>query len=270
MFFNGVTGGSGGIFDTPRTVLPNFAVSTTTQYICRMFLMVRAMASSARVAGVHAVNNNRMIAPFPDNMHLAMFGMGCFWGVEKKFWEQKGVYSTQVGYAGGRTENPTYASVCAGQTGHAEVVRVIYNPEVIDYQTLLKIFWENHDPTQGMRQWADVGEQYRSVLYTYSQDQHAHARSSLDAYQKGTRKKEIPVGREETARIASMHQYQYHQSTQKHQKHHKHHKAPKTPLGAQSPWFLINTTKQLVVVFTFSAGPMFFPTSSGFMRPIWT
>uniref|UniRef100_UPI00358EDA74 peptide methionine sulfoxide reductase MsrA-like isoform X3 n=2 Tax=Myxine glutinosa TaxID=7769 RepID=UPI00358EDA74 len=184
MFFNGVTGGSGGIFDTPRTVLPNFAVSTTTQYICRMFLMVRAMASSARVAGVHAVNNNRMIAPFPDNMHLAMFGMGCFWGVEKKFWEQKGVYSTQVGYAGGRTENPTYASVCAGQTGHAEVVRVIYNPEVIDYQTLLKIFWENHDPTQGMRQWADVGEQYRSVLYTYSQDQHAHARSSLDAYQK--------------------------------------------------------------------------------------
>ncbi|NXK81974.1 MSRA reductase, partial [Amazona guildingii] len=111
-------------------------------------------------------------------------GMGCFWGAERKFWSQKGVYSTQVGYAGGYTPNPTYKEVCSGKTGHAEIVRVVYQPENISFEKLLKVFWENHDPTQGMRQGGDVGTQYRSAIYTFSPEQMEAALRSKDEYQK--------------------------------------------------------------------------------------
>lgn len=131
----------------------------------------------------HHVLGTRMKPPFPDGTQKATFGMGCFWGAEKAFWELDGVYSTQVGYAGGYTENPTYREVCSGRTGHAEVVRVIYDPDEIAYEELLKVFWENHDPTQGMRQGADVGTQYRSALYWYDDEQREAAEASRRAYQ---------------------------------------------------------------------------------------
>jgi peptide-methionine (S)-S-oxide reductase len=117
-------------------------------------------------------------------MEMAMFGMGCFWGAERKFWERTGVYSTAVGYAGGYTPNPTYREVCSGQTGHAEVVRVVFDPKLVSYGDLLRIFWENHDPTQGMRQGNDVGTQYRSAIYCYGEEQIGAAEASRDAYQK--------------------------------------------------------------------------------------
>lgn len=132
----------------------------------------------------HYVNGNPLKPPFPEGMEMAMFGMGCFWGAERKFWQQEGVYSTAVGYAGGYTPNPTYQEVCTGMTGHNEVVRVVYDPQVVSYETLLKIFWENHNPTQGMRQGNDVGTQYRSGIYTYSPQQKQLAEASRDAYQK--------------------------------------------------------------------------------------
>ena len=135
------------------------------------------------VAQQHLVLETRMKPPFPDEMECAVFGMGCFWGVEKAFWQLDGVYSTQVGYAGGYTCNPTYREVCSGQTGHTEVVRVVFDPEVITYTELLTVFWENHDPTQGMRQGADVGTQYRSAIFWYDEDQKAAAEASRDAYQ---------------------------------------------------------------------------------------
>ncbi len=131
----------------------------------------------------HLVNGNRMTPPFPDGMALAMFGMGCFWGAERKFWELPGVYSTQVGYAGGFTPNPTYREVCSGMTGHNEVVRVVFDPKHITYAQLLKVFWEAHDPTQGMRQGNDVGTQYRSAIYYYDAAQQAAAEASRAAYQ---------------------------------------------------------------------------------------
>jgi peptide-methionine (S)-S-oxide reductase len=134
------------------------------------------------VAEHHVVNGNKMVAPFPDGLEVAIFGMGCFWGAERLFWQQEGVYSTSAGYAGGYTPNPTYREVCSGQTGHAEVVQVVFDPTVISYGTLLKLFWENHDPTQGMRQGNDVGTQYRSVIYTLNADQKAEAEASRDAY----------------------------------------------------------------------------------------
>jgi peptide-methionine (S)-S-oxide reductase len=112
-----------------------------------------------------------------------MFGMGCFWGAERKFWQLPGVHSTAVGYAGGHTENPTYREVCTGMTGHAEVVRVVYDPKVIGYEELVRVFWENHDPTQGMRQGNDVGTQYRSAIYTYDDAQKAAALATRDVYQ---------------------------------------------------------------------------------------
>jgi peptide-methionine (S)-S-oxide reductase len=130
----------------------------------------------------HAVNGNRMEAPFPDGMKQAMFGMGCFWGAEKKFWQVPGVWSTAVGYAAGLTPNPTYEEVCSGRTGHNEVVHVVYDPTKTSYDALLKVFWENHDPTQGMRQGNDVGTQYRSGIYTYDDEQAAAAKSSRDVY----------------------------------------------------------------------------------------
>lgn len=136
------------------------------------------------VPETHYVNGHRITPPFPEGMVMAMFGMGCFWGVEKRFWELPGVHSTMVGYAGGYTPNPTYHEVCTGMTGHAEVVRVVFNPQVVSYEELLKAFWEGHDPTQGMRQGADVGTQYRSAVYTYGDAQKQAALASRDAYEK--------------------------------------------------------------------------------------
>uniref|UniRef100_A0A8D0GVE6 Mitochondrial peptide methionine sulfoxide reductase n=1 Tax=Sphenodon punctatus TaxID=8508 RepID=A0A8D0GVE6_SPHPU len=119
----------------------------------------------------HAVSGNPVSPPFPEGMQMALFGMGCFWGAERMFWKLPGVFSTQVGFSGGSTPNPTYKEVCTGLTGHTEVVRVVYDPQKINYEALLKAFWENHDPTQGMRQYKDVGSQYRSAIYTFGAEQ---------------------------------------------------------------------------------------------------
>lgn len=140
-------------------------------------------SDSMPVADAHFVNNHRLTPPFPEGLERAMFGMGCFWGAERKFWQAPGVYSTAVGYAAGHTPNPTYREVCSGQTGHAEVVLVVFDPKTITYEELLKIFWENHDPTQGMRQGNDVGTQYRSGIYCYGDAQLHAAERSRDAYQ---------------------------------------------------------------------------------------
>jgi len=134
------------------------------------------------VAPKHVVLGTPMEPPFPGKQ-LAMFAMGCFWGAERKFWELEGVYSTAVGYAGGYTPNPTYREVCTGKTGHAEVVRVAFDPKLVSYDKLLKVFWENHDPTQGMRQGNDIGTQYRSAIYWYNEEQRKAAEASRDAYQ---------------------------------------------------------------------------------------
>ncbi|MEO0489300.1 MAG: peptide-methionine (S)-S-oxide reductase MsrA [Cyanobacteria bacterium J06659_2] len=131
----------------------------------------------------HYVNGNPLQPPFPEGMETAMFGLGCFWGAERCFWQQAGVFSTAVGYAAGHTPNPTYQEVCSGQTGHNEVVQVIYDPNVISYEQLLKVFWESHNPTQGMRQGNDMGTQYRSGVYTYSESQRQLAEASFGAYQ---------------------------------------------------------------------------------------
>jgi peptide-methionine (S)-S-oxide reductase len=131
----------------------------------------------------HFVNGAPLQGPFPEGSEQAVFGMGCFWGAERKFWEADGVITTAVGYAGGFTPNPTYQEVCSGQTGHTEVVLVVFDPERISYEQILKVFWENHDPTQGMRQGNDVGTQYRSALYTFSDAQLDAAKRSRDAYQ---------------------------------------------------------------------------------------
>jgi peptide-methionine (S)-S-oxide reductase len=131
----------------------------------------------------HFVNGRRIVAPFPAGLSEAVFGLGCFWGAEKLFWQLPGVYSTAVGYAGGYTPNPTYEEVCSGRTGHAEVVRVIYDPKVISYGALLRVFWESHDPTQGMRQGNDTGTQYRSVIYVAGEEQRDEAEESKRVYQ---------------------------------------------------------------------------------------
>ncbi|KAG8588620.1 hypothetical protein GDO81_006039 [Engystomops pustulosus] len=136
------------------------------------------------VAAKHAVNGNATLEPFPAGLELALFGMGCFWGVEQLFWKQKGVFSTQVGYAGGFTKNPTYKDVCTGLTAHIEVVRVVFDPKVISYNALLKLFWENHNPTEGMKQGKDIGTQYRSVIFTYDGKQREAALKSKDSFQK--------------------------------------------------------------------------------------
>ena len=130
----------------------------------------------------HHVNGHRLTPPFPDGMDMAMFGLGCFWGAERKFWQTKGVYTTAVGYAGGHTANPTYEEVCSGMTGHNEVVRVVFDPKLVSYEQLLQVFWEAHDPTQGMRQGNDVGTQYRSGIYTYGEAQKRAAEASREAY----------------------------------------------------------------------------------------
>jgi peptide-methionine (S)-S-oxide reductase len=136
-----------------------------------------------QVPQTHYVNGHRIVPPFPGGLREAVFGLGCFWGAERLFWQLPGVYSTAVGYAGGFTPNPTYEEVCTGQTGHAEVVRVIYDPGKIDYEDLLRAFWESHDPTQGMRQGNDVGTQYRSVIYVTDAGQRRAAEESRRAYQ---------------------------------------------------------------------------------------
>ncbi|XP_036054980.1 mitochondrial peptide methionine sulfoxide reductase isoform X2 [Onychomys torridus] len=141
-------------------------------------------AETIPVAAKHHVNGNRTVEPFPEGTQMAVFGMGCFWGAERKFWLLKGVYSTQVGFAGGYTRNPTYKEVCSEKTGHAEVVRVVYQPEHISFEELLKVFWENHDPTQGMRQGNDYGTQYRSAVYPTSNAQMEAALRSKEEYQK--------------------------------------------------------------------------------------
>jgi len=135
------------------------------------------------VPQTHFVNGRRIVAPFPAALSEAVFGLGCFWGAEKLFWQLPGVYSTAVGYAGGYTPNPTYEEVCSGRTGHAEVVRVIYDPKVISYEALLRVFWESHDPTQGMRQGNDAGTQYRSAIYVSSEEQREAAEESKRVYQ---------------------------------------------------------------------------------------
>jgi peptide-methionine (S)-S-oxide reductase len=136
------------------------------------------------VPATHFVNGHRLVPPFPENTQTAVFAMGCFWGAERKFWQAPGVYSTMVGYAGGLTPNPTYREVCSGLTGHTEVVRVIFDPSAISYEALLKLFWENHDPTQGMRQGGDIGTQYRSAIYAYGDAQLRAAQASREAFQK--------------------------------------------------------------------------------------
>jgi peptide-methionine (S)-S-oxide reductase len=136
----------------------------------------------------HYVNGNPLKPPYPKGLEMAMFGMGCFWGAEKKFWQREGVFITAVGYAGGFTPNPTYQEVCTGMTGHNEVVRVVYDPKIISYEQLLKVFWENHNPTQGMRQGNDVGTQYRSGIYTYSETQKTLAENSKKVYEQELRK----------------------------------------------------------------------------------
>lgn len=140
-------------------------------------------AEPITVAERHAVNTDaRLTPPFPEGMRTAVFGMGCFWGAERLFWQTPGVYSTAVGYAGGYTPNPTYEEVCSGRTGHAEVVLVVYAPERVSYEDLLKVFWENHDPTQGMRQGNDVGTQYRSAIYYADDEQRAAAEASAKSF----------------------------------------------------------------------------------------
>jgi len=140
-------------------------------------------AARMPVPATHHVNGARLEAPFPDGLERALFGLGCFWGAEKKFWQQKGVYTTAAGYAAGHTPNPTYREVCTGMTGHNEVVLVVFDPRKISYADLLKVFWESHDPTQGMRQGGDTGTQYRSGIYYYDDAQKQAAERTRDAYQ---------------------------------------------------------------------------------------
>jgi peptide-methionine (S)-S-oxide reductase len=136
------------------------------------------------VPTAHHVNGNPLEAPFPEGFERAMFGLGCFWGAERKFWQMRGVYSTAAGYAAGYTPNPTYREVCSGMTGHNEVVLVVYDPKQVSYEDLLKTFWESHDPTQGMRQGNDVGTQYRSGIYYFTDEQRRAAEASKEMFQR--------------------------------------------------------------------------------------
>ncbi|MDG9704819.1 peptide-methionine (S)-S-oxide reductase MsrA [Streptomyces sp. DH37] len=135
------------------------------------------------VPETHTVLGNPLLGPYPEGLEVADFGLGCFWGAERKFWQTDGVWTTLAGYQGGHTENPTYEEVCSGLTGHTEAVRVVFDPSKVAYEDLLRLFWESHDPTQGFRQGNDVGTQYRSAVYTHSAEQEAAAKASRDAYQ---------------------------------------------------------------------------------------
>ncbi|MFI4967168.1 MAG: peptide-methionine (S)-S-oxide reductase MsrA [Gammaproteobacteria bacterium] len=158
----------------------------TTMVPATEALQGRAMPMA--VPEKHYVNSHPLKGPLPAGMEQAVFGLGCFWGAERKFWQTPGVYVTAVGYAGGYTPNPTYEEVCSGRTGHTEVVRVVYDPKQLSYAQLLKVFWEAHDPTQGMRQGNDVGTQYRSAIYTYGGAQQEAAEDSLKDYQDALKK----------------------------------------------------------------------------------
>jgi peptide-methionine (S)-S-oxide reductase len=146
-------------------------------------------AEAMRVPERHFVSGHALKPPFPAGMQQAVFGMGCFWGAERLFWKTRGVYSTAVGYAGGETKNPTYEEVCSGFTNHAEVVLVVFDPKAVSYEELLKVFWEGHDPTQGMRQGNDEGSQYRSAIYAYGEEQLAAAVKSKDMFEKALKAK---------------------------------------------------------------------------------
>lgn len=135
------------------------------------------------VPPAHFINGNPLVGPYPDGTEVAVFGMGCFWGAERRFWQMSGVYTTSAGYSGGYTPNPSYEEVCTGRTGHTEAVMVVFDPEQVSYDDLLRVFWETHDPTQGYRQGNDVGTQYRSTIYTTTDDQLDKAKRSQDIYQ---------------------------------------------------------------------------------------
>ena len=146
-------------------------------------------AAALPVPEKHFVNGHPLTPPFPEGMQQAVFGMGCFWGAERLFWKLPGVYSTAVGYAGGETKNPSYEEVCSGFTNHAEVVLVVFDPKIITYEELLKVFWEGHDPTQGMRQGNDAGTQYRSTIYAYGDQQLQAAKQSKEVFEKALKAK---------------------------------------------------------------------------------
>jgi len=161
--------------------MPLFSRHTTEMVAADEALAGRDRA--VPVPAAHHVNGRPMTPPFPEGLRTAVFGLGCFWGAERRFWETEGVWTTAVGYAGGYTRNPSYEEVCTGRTGHAEVVLVVYDPAVVSYDQLLRVFWESHDPTQGMRQGNDVGTQYRSAILTADDEQAAAAARSRDRYQ---------------------------------------------------------------------------------------
>ncbi len=170
----------------------------------------RAQALSVPTA--HHVSGNRIQPPFPEGLELALFGLGCFWGAERMFWKIPGVYATAVGYAGGATPNPTYEEVCSGRTGHNEVVRVIFDPNKVSYEALLRVFWEGHDPTQGMRQGNDVGTQYRSGIYATSDAQKAAAEKSRAAFAKKLKERGLgPITTEIVDAPAFYYAEDYHQ-----------------------------------------------------------
>jgi len=164
-----------GIFQSRKTTLPSRDDA------------LPGRAEALRVPVRHFVNGNRIVPPFAPNLQEAVFGLGCFWGAERRFWQTEGVNATAVGYAGGYTPNPTYEEVCTGRTGHAEVVRILFDPAAISFEELLRVFWESHDPTQGMRQGNDIGTQYRSVIFTTSDAQLAAAEHSKARYQAALR-----------------------------------------------------------------------------------
>lgn len=149
-------------------------------------------AATMRVPERHFVNGNPLKPPFPEGLAIAVFGVGCFWGAERRFWQQEGVFTTAVGYAGGLTPNPSYEEVCSGLTGHTEVVMVVFDPAKTSYRELLKLFWEIHDPTQGMRQGNDLGTQYRSAIYCYGDEQLREAKESMAQYQQALTKAGYP------------------------------------------------------------------------------
>jgi len=168
--------------------------------------------SEMNISGKHFVNLHTMKPPFASHLKQAMFGLGCFWGAERKFWTLEGVYVTAVGYAGGVTPNPTYQEVCSGLTGHNEVVLVVYDPEKIDYTTLLKVFWEAHDPTQGMRQGNDIGTQYRSAIYCFEENQLSLAKTSCQEYNEALHQAGYPeITTEIDAAPAFYYAEEYHQ-----------------------------------------------------------